>query len=149
MLLVTALFACAVLAYSAGPASAVEYMSAPTAMGQSKAGKVILIDVRSRGEWHRDGIPKGAKAISIHNPKGMDAFTTRVLAAVGGDRSRPIALICARGVRSARAQRYLKAQGFTRVYNVVEGMQGHGLLAGRKMRGWLARGLPTEPCPVC
>ena len=41
-------------------------------------------------------------------------------------------------------QKELEARGFTRVYNVKEGMVGSG--AGP---GWIKRGLPVEPCKQC
>ena len=41
-------------------------------------------------------------------------------------------------------RRCLKAQGYTQVYNVREGMAGSN--AGP---GWLARKLPVEPCSTC
>ena len=62
--------------------------------------------------------------------------------AVGGDKTRPIALNCAAGVRSARAARILAAYGFKNIQNVSEGMLGRPD-AGP---GWLKRGLPVSPC---
>jgi rhodanese-related sulfurtransferase len=50
----------------------------------------------------------------------------------------PIALICARGVRSRGMTARLTAAGFTNIIDVPEGMLGSG--AGS---GWLMRGLPT------
>jgi len=128
----------------AGPALAGPKISAAEAYEQLRAGKVVLIDVRSPEEWRETGLPAGAKAVTIHNPGGMAAFLDQVLEAVDGDRERPIALICASGVRSSRAQRYLLTHGFSNVANVSEGMAGH-LLAP----GWVARGLPTKPCTAC
>ena len=108
-------------------------------------GDLTLIDVRSPQEWEKSEIPKGSLAISMHNPGGKEAFRDAVLKAVGGNKKRPIALICAVGGRSSWAQRYLKSEGFTKVYDVTEGMFGRG----KNMPGWLKRGLPTEPCPDC
>lgn len=108
-------------------------------------GKLTLIDIRSPQEWEKSEIPKGSLAISMHNPAGKKAFKDAVLAAVGGDKERPIALICAVGGRSNWAQRYLESEGFKTVMDVSEGMFGRG----KNMPGWLKRGLPTEPCPDC
>lgn len=55
-----------------------------------------------------------------------------------------MAVICRTGRRSAAAERLLERNGFSHVYNVVEGMAGSS--AGP---GWLARGLPIEPSPTC
>ena len=108
-------------------------------------GKLTLIDVRSPQEWQKSEIPEGSLAITMHDPGGKEAFRDAVLKAVGGDKKRPIALICAVGGRSSWAQRYLKSEGFKTVFDVSEGMFGRG----KSMPGWLKRGLPTEPCPDC
>ncbi len=123
----------------AGTASAGD-LTAPDAWVQAKAGTLILIDVRSPGEWRQTGIPKGAKAITIHDPGGMAAFVAKVKAAVGDDRSVRIGLICAAGVRSHRAQAMLRLAGFTNVVNVREGMMGRSA----ESPGWLRRSLPTQ-----
>jgi rhodanese-related sulfurtransferase len=115
-------------------------LTAPEAWAQAKAGKLILIDVRSPGEWRQTGIPKGAKAITIHDPGGMTAFVAKVKAAVGDDRSVRIGLICAAGIRSHRAQAMLRLAGFTNVDNVREGMMGRSA----DTPGWLRRSLPTQ-----
>ena len=106
---------------------------------------MTIIDVRSPREWRQTGIPKGAMTVTIHNPNGTKAFIQAVEKAVGGDRSRPVALICAAGVRSARAVRILSAAGFKNLQNISEGMMGHP----KAGPGWLNRGLPTNPCPEC
>lgn len=108
-------------------------------------GSLTLIDIRSPGEWQKSGIPKGSIPVTMHNPAGKAAFKNAVLAAVKGDKMRPIALICAVGGRSHWAQGYLKEHGFTQVVDVAEGMFGRG----KTMPGWLKRDLPVEPCESC
>ncbi|MFQ5785148.1 MAG: rhodanese-like domain-containing protein, partial [Alphaproteobacteria bacterium] len=71
-------------------------------------------------------------------------FVADVLAVVGRDRNAPIALICASGRRSGYARDLLAKNGFTRVYSIAEGMAGSA-----RGPGWLARGLPVEPCDSC
>jgi len=129
-----------VASMAAGPALASEVISAPEALSRSVKGELTLIDVRSVGEWRDSGIPKGAKAISIHDPEGMDAFVAKVTAAVKGDKTRPVALICARGVRSTRADWALGKAGFTNILNVREGTLGNWIDGP----GWLDRKLPVE-----
>ncbi len=119
-------------------------LSAPDAHRLTTTGETTVIDVRSPFEWLQTGIPEGALAITIHDPRGEAGFVEAVLAAVDGDRNASIALICASGVRSHRAQQWLKDRGFSDVADVSEGMLGRGAAPG-----WLDRGLPTEPCPVC
>ncbi|HUT49905.1 MAG TPA: rhodanese-like domain-containing protein [Alphaproteobacteria bacterium] len=129
---------------SAAPALAGTALSAPDAHAQARAGKIVLIDVRSPREWRDTGVPDGAKLVTIHHPQGARGFLRGILAAAGGDKSRPIALICARGVRSSRGKRFLEANGFTNVIDVPEGMLGRGAAPG-----WLARKLPIRRCAVC
>ena len=126
---------------AATPAAASEsILNAPQAWAQAQAGKLILIDVRSPSEWRQTGIPKGARAVTIHNPAGLSAFVAKVIAAVGGNRAARIALICAAGVRSHRAQTILRLAGFTNVVNISEGMMGRSAA----LPGWLRRKLPTQ-----
>lgn len=102
---------------------------------RTRDGSVLLIDIRRPDEWEATGIPDGAQAIDMRRPD----FTDALLAVADQDRSRPIALICARGVRSAKLGERLTAAGFQNVLNVPEGMLGSG--AGP---GWLALGLPVQ-----
>ena len=100
-----------------------------------KDDDLVLIDIRTEGEWMRTGVAQGAVALTAAGPE----FVDHVLDLLGGDKTRPVALICASGNRSAHVQRYMQAHGFTQVVNVVEGMTG-GAGAGP---GWILRGLPT------
>jgi rhodanese-related sulfurtransferase len=131
------------MALAALPAQAQE-MSAPEAYEAVRAGKLTLIDIRTPPEWKETGIAEGAALINMIHPQGAAGFLNEVLAKVGGDRTAPIALICRTGNRTTQVHRFLKAQGFTQVYNVREGMAGSG--AGP---GWLARRLPVEACKAC
>ena len=110
-------------------------MSAPDALAAAARGDVVLVDIRTRGEWKQSGLAEPALAISMHEA----GFVRNLTKALGGDRSRPLALICAVGGRSAHMQRLLATAGFTNVIDVSEGMFGSG--AGP---GWLKRGLPVK-----
>jgi rhodanese-related sulfurtransferase len=108
----------------------------PPALASALAeGEVILVDIRRPEEWAQTGIARGAHPLDMRR----DDFAEAVAALAGGDRDRPIALICARGVRSARMAARMEAAGFTRILDVPEGMVGSA--AGP---GWIARGLPVE-----
>ena len=98
------------------------------------SGEVLLIDIRRPDEWARTGVGEGAVPIDMRRQDFEDALTL----AVEGDTAQPVALICARGVRSRRMSARLVAAGFTQVIDVPEGMLGSG--AGP---GWLKRGLPV------
>lgn len=124
----------------AGALMAADAIPADRAHRDAVSGAVMLIDVRSPKEWRQTGIPQGAKAISMHGPDGMDGFVARVTKAVNGRKDTPVALICARGVRSTRAGWALSGAGFTRVLNVREGVNGNWVDGP----GWIARKLPVE-----
>jgi rhodanese-related sulfurtransferase len=123
------------------PVMAGDVISSKDALARVESRTVTLIDIRSVGEWRESGIPKGAKAITIHDPGGMTAFVAKVTAAVKNRKDRPIALICARGVRSTRAEWALGKAGFTQILNVREGTLGNWIDGP----GWFAQKLPIEP----
>ncbi|MCG3170824.1 MAG: hypothetical protein CALGDGBN_02395 [Pseudomonadales bacterium] len=134
-----------VLVLTLGGAVQAADIDAGEALQAAHEQRMVLVDVRTPAEWKQTGVAPGAARISVtEHPQGESGFVAEVAALLGGDRSRPVALICRTGRRSALAERLLERSGFTQVYNVAEGMAGSS--AGP---GWLARGLPTEPCPSC
>lgn len=121
-----------------------EVLSAPEALAAAEAGQLTIVDIRTPPEWRQTGIAKGVALIDMQHPGGAQGFMDALLQKVGGDKSAPIALICRTGNRTTMVQRYLESQGFTRVFNIKEGMAGSA--AGP---GWLRRGLPVESCERC
>lgn len=109
-------------------------MTPSEALAAADAGTVLLVDIRRPDEWARTGIPRGAVPLDLRR----DDFVAALTALADGDPARPVALICARGVRSDRAAARLAEAGFTHVADVPEGMLGSA--AGP---GWLGRGLPV------
>ena len=109
--------------------------SAPRAYSLSNNNKLRLVDIRRPSEWRTTGVGKGARRISMH----QSGFVNRIDKLLGGDRSKPVALICAHGNRSRRMKARLNKLGFTNVVNVSEGMLG-----SKAGPGWLKRGLPTR-----
>lgn len=141
----TRLFAiCAVLLAALPGIAHAQEISAPEALEAARAGKLTLIDIRTPQEWKQTGVAQGATLINMIQPQGATGFLNEVLAKVGADKTAPIALICRTGNRTTQVHKFLKAQGFTQVYNVKEGMAGSS--AGP---GWLARKLPVETCKAC
>lgn len=108
-------------------------LTAPAAQVAVEAGEILLVDIRRPDEWSRTGIAQSAVPIDMRRPDFIDAL----LVQTDGRRDLPVALICARGVRSARMSAQLAAAGFTQILDVPEGMSGSG--AGP---GWVKRGLP-------
>jgi rhodanese-related sulfurtransferase len=99
-------------------------VSAPDALAQLKAGKLILVDIRTPDEWKQTGVAQGAMRLDMQHPKGAPGFMDDLLKLTKGDKNAPVALICRTGNRTTQVQRYLEAQGFTQVFNVREGMAG-------------------------
>lgn len=115
------------------PAQAAEVLTATEAFAKAATGKIILIDIRTPEEWAQTGSGAGAKRLDMRRDDFVDALD-KIL---GGDKSKPVALICAAGVRSSRLSRALRKGGYTNIIDVPEGMLGS--YAGP---GWVKRGLP-------
>ncbi|MDO8915479.1 MAG: rhodanese-like domain-containing protein [Coriobacteriia bacterium] len=71
-----------------------------------------LVDVRTSVEFESGRI-EGAENVPV------DGLTT---AAASWDKAAPVVLYCATGARSLNAFGYLKAQGFSHVYNLTSGI---------------------------
>ena len=110
-------------------------LSPPDAHALATSGQITLIDVRRPDEWASTGSGEGAQRLDLRRAD----FIPEVLKLVANDTSAPIALICARGVRSRRVSRALADAGFTNIIDVPEGMLGSA--AGP---GWIARDLPLN-----
>lgn len=119
-------------------------LDAQAAYAMSAGGGLTLVDVRTPAEWRADGIPDGAASVSLNGAGGRQAFLQGILELVGGDRDRPLAMICNTGVRSSAAQALLRQNGFTHVYDISEGLHG-----GTHGAGWKADGLPLGACERC
>lgn len=132
---------------AASVASAESLTLAPEeALQRAQQGKISFIDIRLPIEWAETGLPEAATGISLQDEtmQPRQGFIDDLVALVDGDLSKPIALICARGNRSAFAHKLLSANGFTAIYDVKEGMVG-----GPNGPGWIQRDLPTVPCTTC
>jgi rhodanese-related sulfurtransferase len=101
-------------------------------------GEVLLIDIRRPDEWAATGVGEGAAPLDMRRPDFIEAL----VGLAGIDRARPVALICARGVRSRKLAADLSAAGFVNILDVPEGMLGSG--AGP---GWIGRRLPLTKLP--
>jgi rhodanese-related sulfurtransferase len=97
--------------------------------------KAILIDIRTPGEWAETGVAEGALTIDMTDPM----FMRKISEAVGGDRAKPIALICRTASRSSTVQQVMMQMGYINVINVEGGMVGN-----RADKGWIKHGLPLE-----
>lgn len=140
-------FLAGLLWLAAFPAAADHALPPDEAYQAALDDEMTIVDVRLPQEWAATGLPEGALGVPLQNPmtgEVRSAFAADLLDALDGDRGAEIALICATGGRSSFAQKLLQAAGFTRVHDLSEGMSG-----GPNGPGWLARGLPVEPCETC
>ncbi len=123
--------------------------------------KAVLIDIRSEMEYLFIGHPKGA----IHipwidepdwkiNPRFAADVRKVMLGGVVYDPEDsqidaiPVLLICRSGRRSLEAGKVLVKDGFTKVYNVIEGFEGQLDENHHRstLAGWRFHGLPWEQC---
>lgn len=111
-------------------------MSPAEAHAAVRAGQITLVDIRSPQEWRQTGVAEDAVLIDMRRAD----FVTALDQALAGDRTAPVALICARGVRSARMTRALAAAGFPGLIDVPQGMLGSA-----DGPGWIAAQLPVVP----
>jgi rhodanese-related sulfurtransferase len=114
-------------------------LTAPEAHEAAVAGQITLVDIRRPDEWSKTGSGEGAHRLDLRR----DDFVDALLQITGGETAVPVALICARGVRSARTANRLIEAGFTNIIDIAEGMLGSA--AGP---GWIARDLPLNITPV-
>ena len=114
------------------------------ALRMARDGQITIIDIRRPDEWRKTGVPYGAARATVHFSRGAGKFLRRIAELTGGDKSKPIALICAAGVRSKHASRLLRNRGYEVVLDISEGMQGNHIGVG-----WLRRGLPVNDCLDC
>lgn len=110
-------------------------LSVTLAHQQAEDGQIYLIDIRRPDEWERTGVAATAIPLDMRRDDFEDVL--RNVFAQSGER--PVALICARGVRSDRMNARLKDAGFAHILDVPEGMLGSG--AGP---GYIETGLPLR-----
>lgn len=109
-------------------------LSPPEVLVGVRHGRLWLVDIRRPDEWQATGVAEGAIPLDMRR----DDFAAALAAATAADPDRPVALICARGVRSSQLTARLEAAGASDLIDVPEGMLG-----SRAGPGWLARGLPV------
>ena len=123
-----------IISFGSAQAQEADIWSAEQAFEALRDSEIVLIDIRSRGEWKETGVADGAWPISMHEPD----FPQRLFRAQELANGRPVALICATGGRSGAVMRALDRAGYTGFIDVSEGMEGSKL-----GRGWIAKRLPT------
>lgn len=112
-----------------------EAIDPPTAYKLAQSGAITLLDIRRPDEWAKTGSGQGAHKLDMRTKD----FITALDILLSGDKTKPVALICARGVRSNRMSEKLKKAGFSKIIDVPEGMLG-----SKAGPGWIKRKLPLN-----
>ncbi|KUM02403.1 rhodanese-like domain-containing protein [Chromobacterium subtsugae] len=107
--------------------------------------KTVLLDVRSHAEWQFVGTVPGAVNIEWKSYPGMAAnpnFLAQLTHQV--DPEAVLLVMCRSGARSDQVARLAAANGYSEVYNVLEGFEGDLDASGHRnsVGGWRQRGLP-------
>jgi rhodanese-related sulfurtransferase len=110
----------------------------------------LFVDVRMEIEYLYVGHPPGVVHVPWYEYPEMQphpqAFAEQVAREAGGDRTRPVVLLCRSGKRTVEAGQALEAAGFGEVVNVLHGFEGEldeHFQRGR-LNGWRHDGLPWE-----
>lgn len=86
---------------------------------------VPVYDIRRPDEWRQTGVVEGSHLLTFVDGRGQQLpdFFPRLTQEVAKDA--PVVLICRTGNRTSAAARYLATQlGYTKVYNVRDGITG-------------------------
>ena len=108
-------------------------MTPDEALAAAATGAILLVDIRRPDEWQATGVPEYAVPLDLREPDFVEKIRAARTSA-----TQPVAVICARGVRSARVTKELHGSGISPIVDIPEGMLGS--FAGP---GWLERGLPV------
>jgi len=107
----------------------------------------ILVDCRTKAEWTFVGVPAVAGTRFIEWTNWPDGSRNAEFVAAAGEGigpDQPVLMLCRSGGRSAAAAHALTSEGFTEVYNVLEGFEGDVDAGGHRAGGWRGAGLPWQ-----
>ena len=110
----------------------------------------LFIDVRMEIESLYVGRPPGVINIPWYEYPALTPEPAAFVAAVdrenGGDRDRPLLLLCRSGKRTLEAGRALEEAGYRREHNVLHGFEGDldDRFHRSSLNGWRHDGLPWE-----
>ena len=80
-----------------------------------KSSEEIILDVRTRGEFEEGHIP-GAVLIDVNESDFKQEANSL-------DKSKPVFVYCAAGIRSKKAAAILKDSGFKTIYHLEDGLK--------------------------
>ncbi|TAJ34018.1 rhodanese-like domain-containing protein [Bosea sp. (in: a-proteobacteria)] len=122
-------------AFVLGQAPAPSGLPAREAFELLRAGRIVLVDIRSPGEWADTGLPRGAIPYDLD----ATAFDVRLAGLRLDNPGKRIALIDRTGAQAAATVQKLGGRGWRDLVAVRGGMLGPG--------GWLAEKLPVVGYP--
>ena len=97
---------------------------------------VPVVDIRLQSEWEETGIVGGSKLLTFFDERGKAdpaAWLEKVKPIAKPNE--PLIVICRSGNRTKAVSQFLSQQaGYTKVYNVKQGI-----------KGWIANGGPVAP----
>jgi rhodanese-related sulfurtransferase len=131
--LLAALLLMPAAAWAQAPVTPRPTLSVREAHERTRAGQVVLVDIRTPEEWRDTGVAEGAIRLDMLNP----AFEARLAAIRAEHPGKPIAIICRTANRTRRVQEVLGQRGWRDIVDVRGGMLGDG-----QNKGWLDEGLP-------
>ena len=110
----------------------------------------LFVDVRMEIESLYVGRPPGVVHVAWYDYPDLtpnpERFAEQVLHEAGGDKTRPVLLLCRSGKRTIDAGEALEHAGFTDVGHVVHGFEGelNDTFHRSTLNGWRFDGLPWE-----
>ena len=113
----------------------------------------VLVDVRSSMEYEFVGHPIKAVHLPLKEPPDwetdlgfVDKLRSKLKKELSENPDRPLLMLCRSGVRSGLAAEMLIKEGFSNVYNVLEGFEGDKDDEGHRntINGWRFHNLPWE-----
>ena len=125
-----AVFLCVAPLRAQSPAAA---LTARQARDGLAGGTLVLIDIRTPGEWADTGVPQGAIRLDAEGA----GFEVRLAGIRLDNRGKRVALIDRTGGLATSVQQKLSQRGWRDLLTVRGGMLGPG--------GWMAEKLPVEP----
>lgn len=124
MLLATSLAAC-----SKPPYENVDHTQLKALLEQG----VPLYDIRRPEEWKQTGVVEGSQLLTWVDGSGRLQPGFFETLAANAPKDRPVAIICRTGNRTSQlARELMEKHGYTKVYNVEDGITG-----------WIAAGQPV------
>lgn len=114
----------------------------------NRSSTARLVDVRTAEEWEEVGLPsvEGLLAIEwLTMPMGeLNPDFLQEIEQAGVSKNQELFILCRTGPRSIAAAKALAAEGYTNVYNVLEGYEGDADADGYRgtVSGWQYHGLP-------